>query len=327
MNLYGSNVMVEVNDSGIDATHPDLTGRVFGFPTNDTDGHGTFVAGEIAGDGTKSTTVTNAEGSINPGTNGQYRGKAPLAKLLAMNFNDSDQDLQQAAAMTNAPISNNSWIYDGDSTYDLAAASYDAATRDALPVVTGSQPVLFVFAAGNNGNGDDTSDSSGGNADTIESPATAKDVITVGAIQEDRDITNQVTNADNTVSQPWKAETSTPYRVAGFSSRGNVGIGIEGSYGRFKPDVVSPGTFVVSTRSQEWDTNAYFSNPTNGNISTITDVLQPYSITEVPLQFFVYNNASQVTIQATTLDGTTNVLPIYVWLGTDPEYRIAHSRR
>ena len=36
-------------------------------------------------------------------------------------------------------------------------------------------------------------------------------------------------------------------QVAWYSSRGNVGIGTEGNFGRFKPDVVSPGTFVVST--------------------------------------------------------------------------------
>ena len=56
--------------------------------------------------------------------------------------------------------------------------------------------------------------------------------------------------------------TDTDNQVTAFSSRGNVGIGVEGEFGRFKPDVVAPGMFVVSTRSQQWDTNAYY-NPTN----------------------------------------------------------------
>ena len=116
---------------------------------------------------------------------------APLAKLLAMDLYDSDQDLQEAAAQTNALISNNSWNY-GDNAYDLAAASYDAAVRDALPGTTGSQPVLFVFSAGNAGGG--TNDGTGGNPDTILSPATAKNVITVGAIEQLRYITNLVTD-------------------------------------------------------------------------------------------------------------------------------------
>ena len=271
LNLSGSNVLVQVNDSGIDATHPDLINRVFGSPTADTDGHGTHVAGTIAGNGSMSTTLTNVSGSIMPATNYQFRGMAPLATLLSMYWNDSDQELQEAAALANALISNNSWNNDGDTAYDLAAASYDAAVRDALPEMTGSQPVLFVFSAGNNGGGSD--DGTGGNGDTILSPATAKNVITVGAVEQFRNITNLVTGYyGNTNPQAvWQGETSTGYspfgnsvsaQVPGFSSRGNVGIGTEGTYGRFKPDVVAPGTFVVSTRSQQWDEQAYY-NPTN----------------------------------------------------------------
>jgi subtilisin-like proprotein convertase family protein len=306
LGLTGKSVLVAVADSGIDAAHPDFgTGgsppsRVIGDPWNlvDYDGHGTHVAGIIAGDGTESDTVTNAPGSI-IGTNGtavvgQFRGKAPLATLLAMNWGASDGELQETAALTNALISNNSWDYgNGDATYDLAAASYDAAVRDALPEVTGSQPVLFVFSAGNSGGGND--EGGGGNPDTILSPGTAKNVITVGAIEQYRYITNVVTNVDGTVGTPWQGETDTGYQVPRFSSRGNVGIGIEGNFGRYKPDVVAPGTFVISTRSEQWDEAAYY-NPTNYYYTEYdyqvvdTNTLNYYDI-------FVPGNAVGVVIQ------------------------------
>ncbi len=108
--------------------------------------------------------------------------------------------------MTNALISNNSWTYVGDNSYDLAAASYDAAVRDALPLVTGSQPVLFVFAAGNDGGGDDGG--GGGDPDTILSPGTAKNVITVGALEQLRNITNTYTPLDSSNQvAAWSAGT------------------------------------------------------------------------------------------------------------------------
>ena len=297
MNLSGLNVLVAVDDSGIDATHPDLTGRVFGSPITDTSGHGTHVAGIIAGNGSMSSTVTNAQGSIMPGTNTQFRGMAPLANLLSLDLNAPDQELEEAAALTNALISNNSWNYGGDSAYDLAAASYDAAVRDALPQVTGSQPVLFVFSAGNEGNGDDTTDPGSGTPDSIDSPGTAKNVITVGAIQEFRNITNEVTNVDGTISAPWQADTSTDYRIAGFSSRGNVGIGTEGTFGRYKPDVVAPGTSVVSTRSQQWDINSYFyQSPTNFNLRDLSVVVQADTLAGARFPR-IPTNTVQVTIQ------------------------------
>ena len=108
-----------------------------------------------------------------------------------------------------------------------------------LPEVIGPQSLLYVFAAGNNGGAAD--DGTGGLADTIRSPGTGKNVITVGAIEQKRGITNQVIN-NGVTNEPFAAETDSSNQVASFSSRGNVGIGVEGDFGRFKPDVVAPGT-------------------------------------------------------------------------------------
>jgi len=382
LNLTGSNVLVEVNDTGIDTNHPDLLGRVFldaagsGY---DTDGHGTFVAGQIAGNGTESTTVTNASGSILTNSPApaaspfQFRGMAPAASLYSVggvggyeadegvlgrignggndtniftvgtNFflpgaaiyllgatNDlfpfyaqyPNWYLQEAPAATNALISNNSWVNEGDNQYDLAAASYDAAVRDALPEVTGPQPVLFVFAAGNGGGG--FNDGGGGNPDTISSPATAKNVITVGALEQQRDITNKYTpfGTTNPVAA-WYDGTDSRSEVAGFSARGNVGIGTEGAFGRFKPDVVAPGTFVVSTRSTTWDTTTYY-NPTNvynqlysglfggiGPDTVATNSVNSYDLNE--FGFTAQSNVVSIIIQVLPEDpaGLTN-MPVYV---------------
>ncbi len=309
LNLDGSNVVVQVNDTGVDATHPDLgpLGRVFGTVLQDTDGHGTHVAGIIAGNGFQSATVSNAAGSVMPGTLGQFRGMAPAARLFAQPLNLTDFELQTVAARTNVLISNNSWNY-GANDYDIAAASYDAAVRDALPELPGSQPVLFVFAAGNAGNGSDNG--LAGDAQSILSPATAKNVITVGAIEQPRGVTNDVV-VNGQTNQPWAALTDADDEVASFSSRGNVGLAVEGENGRFKPDVVAPGVFVISTRSEQWNTNAYY-NPTNYTFANFnnqivqTNRLNNYSI-------FVPSNAVQVLISVFVIT-PTNVtdLPIYV---------------
>ena len=337
MGLSGSNVLVEVNDSGIDALHPDFSAtgtaangasgptRIIADLNNpdpalclvDTNGHGTHVAGIIAGNGSMSYTMTNPpQGSTNFA---DFRGKAPSAQLYSVLALDvtgtadtSDYYLQTAPALTNALISNNSWTYVGDNSYDLAAASYDAAVRDALPTVTGSQPVMFVFAAGNDGSGNDGG--GGGDPDTILSPATAKDVITVGALEQLRNITNIVTDVNGNSNAVWQPQTDSSFQVAGYSSRGNVGIGTEGTFGRFKPDVVAPGSFVVSTRSEQWDQNAYY-NPTNYTYNEyINQTVDPSGQNNYP-GFYVPQNAVGVIIQILQNASSPSpfpTLPIYV---------------
>src|SRR5208282_5480485 len=146
-----------------------------------------------------------------------------------------------------------SWGYQ-DMAYDMSAASYDAAVRDAQPAAPGEQAMLFVFAAGNSGDG--SGSGFDGLEGTITSPATAKNVITVGAIDTPRFITNAVIYAALTNGGSSNAvffgSTDNSNLVTFFSSCGNVGIGTEGEFGRFKPDVVAPGVFTVSCRATDY---------------------------------------------------------------------------
>lgn len=288
LGLTGDGIWVNVNDSGVDATHPDLEGRVFTVTggasiLTDPDGHGTHVSATIAGDGTASGSISAPpQGSV---TNANFQGKAPKAKLFILPVDllqgppSGDSYLQEEAARgpqrasrNNPLISNNSWGYT-TREYSSQSASYDAAVRDALPGESGSQPILYVFSAGNEGFGGNGG--LGGLADSISAPGNAKNVITVGALESARNLTNAIvydtngiavkigsheftdrgysaTNETYFTNEVLKEFTDTDYQVAGFSSRGNVGIGIEGEFGRFKPDVVAPGSFILSARSAQW---------------------------------------------------------------------------
>jgi subtilisin-like proprotein convertase family protein len=313
LNLTGTNVLVAVNDqNGVDAGHPNLTtNRVSVGPltgTNDTAGHFTFVAGIIAASGVGGPTVTTMGGvqSIPGSTNtANFRGMAPEASIFGLNINGgfSESDFSEIPARTNLFIFgrtntlliNNSWGFDAVRTYDANAAIHDARVRDAIPAHPGMQQTLPVFAAGNSGFGSDSG--SGGLSDRIPTPSTLKNGITVGATETLRDITNEFTlttiSVTNTcitnMSAIYLGRTDSSNQVASFSSRGNVDPGDEGLAGRFKPDLVAPGSFQVSTRSRDWDSATAY---TAGNVD------------------FIYVTYSNVTIAPLQVQSFVNLVPI-----------------
>ena len=110
-------------------------------------------------------------------------------------------------------------------TYTTDAQSYDAVVRDAQSGTAGNQQLVVVFAAGNDGSG----------ANTVSAPATAKNVITVGASENVRQTGSDGCGIANT-----GADSAND--IISFSSRGPVNSA--GGDGRIKPDIVAPGTHI-----------------------------------------------------------------------------------
>ncbi|MFV2020374.1 S8 family serine peptidase [Micromonospora sp. LOL_023] len=163
----GTGVTVAVLDSGIDADHPDLAGKVARSEnfTEDSDpadkvGHGTHVASIIAGSGAAS--------------DGANRGVAPDATLISGKVCESYwctesallAGMQWAAADQRATVINVSL-----GGWDTPEIDPLEEAVDTLTAETGS---LFVISAGNFG-GDRT----------IASPGSAAAALTVGAVDRD----------------------------------------------------------------------------------------------------------------------------------------------
>ncbi|WP_460335701.1 S8 family peptidase [Actinoallomurus acanthiterrae] len=161
----GKGVKVAVLDTGIDATHPDLKGRIAeqknfsqAKDTVDRFGHGTHVAATIAGTGAAA--------------NGERKGVAPDANLLIGKVlgddgggRDSDVIAGMEWASGKARIVSMSL---GGFTDDPA----NDPTAKAVETLTAKNKTLFVVAAGNDGP----------TPASIESPGVAPSALTVGAV-------------------------------------------------------------------------------------------------------------------------------------------------
>lgn len=241
----GKGEIVAVFDSGIDAGHLDLAPSVLpalpmsGARPNDDIGHGTHVAGIIAGRGTA----------------GGPPGVAPEAQLIDRTMVDASgqlilpvnyEQLFGPAATAGAKIFNLSWGWP-------IGGSYDQGSRQVDEFAFSHPDILFVVAAGNAGRAPNGQFG----FRSLAAPASAKNVITVGAC------TLRCTCATNcackgTHGQKWPsffsvppasnepliAGNGDPVAVIGISSRGPT------EHDSIKPDVLAPGLLVESTRSQ-----------------------------------------------------------------------------
>ncbi|MBN1267975.1 MAG: S8 family serine peptidase, partial [Kiritimatiellae bacterium] len=265
--LDGSGVIVGIADTGIDFQHtafavnpalPTTTGentRIVhydarpsltsdGFP-GDTHGHGTHVSGSVLGNGALSETVVLAPGSgPGPYATNRFAGMAPKARLVMLeDFNSFDnEEIAQTCYAHGARIANHSWgasIYE----YDSSSAEWDGLVRDADDGIAGNQEFIVFFSAGNDGGG--SADGRNAMPGTIGSPGHAKNIISVGALEQAR-------FASNIAPYGSMEETDSDWQAASFSSRGPVSA----TDLRAKPDIVAPGCFVCSAQSHETNPDA-----------------------------------------------------------------------
>ena len=249
LGLTGTNQIVAVCDTGLDMgntnnLHRDFSNKVVWAQAlgrtgdwSDPDSHGTHVAGSVLGSGTMSTN--------------RYKGVAYQAKLVLQSVLDSGGGLGGLPADLNllfkAAYTNGARIH-SDSWGAANAGYYDEDSRNLDMFVWSNKNMLIVVAAGNEGTDGDSDGVV--DPDSMDTPGTAKNCLTVGASENWRAISSTYgaswTN-DYKVDPIYSdniAETNLPHGLVAFSSRGPC------DDGRIKPDVVAPGTFIISTRSR-----------------------------------------------------------------------------
>jgi serine protease AprX len=233
----GSGETVAIFDSVVDNEHVDLK-RVKvqilpGAAAADPSGHGTHVAGIVGGAGTAS--------------GGALSGMAPGADLLNYALMSPDGRLKLPVDLgellgpaydANARIINLSWGQPINGDYDTLARSLDHFLR-AHP------DVLVVIAAGNSG----SAPTGYHRLKTIGTPASAKNALTVGASETDRQTFGKTlwgAVKSREFPMPPAAKESVagaPDLPAASSSRGPT------EFDSIKPDLIAPGTYILSTRA------------------------------------------------------------------------------
>ena len=247
----GVGEIVAVCDTGFDKgsttdVHPAFKSRVkklyaLGRPgrKDDPHGHGTHVAGSVLGDGT-STKL------------GAVQGTATKAKLVLQSVLDANDGLgglpddlndlfKTPYTSDGARIHTNSWGSVGN------FGVYDSQAHEVDQFVYEHRDMLICFAAGNEGK--DANANGEVDPNSVTPPGTAKNCLTVGACENNRPSLPDTYGSglpQDFPANPIKNDrmANNPDGMVAFSSRGPI------NDGRIKPDVVAPGTFVLSARSR-----------------------------------------------------------------------------
>jgi subtilisin family serine protease len=270
LGLYGKGQIVAVADTGLDTgttdagMSQDFRGRIVdgrsmcgpGFRTtwDDRHGHGTHVAGSVLGSGA----LSGSQPALHQ-YGGSFAGLAPEAQLVFQAIDDPVYSylecipgdlvngLFKPAYNLGARIHSDSWGgATGGTAFNPQYGGYNTLSQAADTAAWTYKNLSILFAAGNSGRDKDAN--GGVDPDSINSPGTAKNVITVGASENYRPA-----RAD-TWGSAWAAYfpanpifsdtlSDDPDGMAAFSSRGPT------DDGRIKPDLVAPGTFIISARS------------------------------------------------------------------------------
>ncbi len=216
-NLTGAGVkIVEWDGGAVDVTHADFSDRAFSADGAAVHYHATHVAGTLIGTG------------FNSG--GEHKGMATEARLMSFLWWTGNSELEaeytQAMLSFGARISSNSWgLGVGDPATESACQNLMGAYYSECAILdnivrgdANSRRINIFWSAGNErGSSSKYCGSLGWTYNTVGPYATAKNIITVGAIGNGSDA------------------------MTGFSSWGPV------DDGRIKPDIVGPGCAVIST--------------------------------------------------------------------------------
>jgi PKD repeat protein len=232
---FGSFSVNVADDATSLSGHPDLAAGRIAFTQNPTGqsgqqgGHGFLNAHIVAG-------LNSGTGSANEDSGGYNYGLgiAPWARVGAtaiFGAGTFDPPTYESAAYNlGARISSNSWNFvDNFSNpipdYDASAQEFDVMVRDARSTQAGNQEYMVVFAAGNDGSA----------ANTVSTPGTAKNILTVGASENNRQTGTDGCGITNSGANDLRDLIS-------FSSRGPVAAA--SGDGRFKPELCAPGTHI-----------------------------------------------------------------------------------